>query len=57
MITALISLLIAALILYVVWYVVGLFLSGVPHQIIGIILGLILLMYGLKVFGFTPIGL
>lgn len=48
MITTLIYLLIAALILYIIWYLVGLFISGTPHKIIGLILGLILLLYALR---------
>lgn len=50
MIAALIYLLVAALILYVVWYLVGLFVTGTPHKIIDIILGLILLLYALTLF-------
>lgn len=50
MITALITLLIVALVLLVIYFVVGMFITGRPLQIIGIILGLILLLYGLKLF-------
>jgi len=51
MISAIITLLILALILYLVWYVIGMFIKGQPHQIIGIILGLILLLYALNLLG------
>ncbi|MEP6671706.1 MAG: hypothetical protein ABJF10_21275 [Chthoniobacter sp.] len=51
MITSLISLLLCALVLYLIWWVVGLFISdGTIMKIIGIILGLVLLIYGLRVF-------
>lgn len=52
MITALITLLIVALVAWVVWkYVLGAFISdGQVMNIIGIILGLALLMYALKLF-------
>ena len=52
MITALITLLIVALILYLIWYICGMFIKGQPHQIIGIILGLIFLLYALQTLGF-----
>lgn len=51
MITILITLLIVALILYLIWYVCGMFIKGQPHQIIGIILGLIFLLYALNSLG------
>lgn len=51
MIQSLIVLLIIALILYLIWWIVGKFITGTPHQIIGIVLGLILLLYALKLFG------
>lgn len=51
MITTLITLLIIALILYLIWYVCGMFIKGQPHQIIGIILGLIFLLYALNALG------
>lgn len=56
MITSLIMLLIIALVLYLVWYLVGLFITGTPHQVIGIILGLVLLLYALKLFGILNLG-
>ncbi len=51
MITALIYLLIAALVLWIVYFLVGKFIQGTPLQIVGIILGLILLLYALNLFG------
>jgi hypothetical protein len=51
MIATLLTLLIIALILYLVWYICGLFIKGQPHQIIGIILGLIFLLYALQMLG------
>lgn len=51
MITSLITLLIVALVLYVIWYLASLFIKdGTIMKIIGIILGLVLLLYGLKLF-------
>jgi len=44
-------LLIVALILWLVWYIVGMFLPGKPHQIIGIVLGLIFLLYAMQALG------
>ncbi len=57
MIQSLIILLILALVLYLVWWLVGKFMSGTPHQIVGIILGLILLLYALRLFGLLNLGL
>lgn len=51
MITSLITLLIVALVLCIVWYVVGIFIKdGTIMRIIGIIMGLVLLLYGLRLF-------
>lgn len=50
MITSLITLLIVALVLLVIYFVVGMFITGKPLQVIGIILGLVLLLYALKLF-------
>lgn len=50
MITTLITLLIVGLILYVIYYVVGMFIKGQPLKIIGIILGLVFLLYALRAF-------
>lgn len=55
MITTLISLLIAGLILYVIYYIVGMFIKGQPLKIIGIILGLIFLLYALRAFNFVSL--
>ena len=55
MITILISLLITGLVLYVIYYVVGMFIKGQPLKIIGIILGLIFLLYALRSFGLVAI--
>lgn len=49
--TTLITLLILGLVLYLVWYAVGLAITGRPHQIIGVILALIFLIYALHLFG------
>lgn len=52
MITALITLLVAALVLWIIWYIVGLFIKdGTIMRIIGIVLGLLLLLYALRLFG------
>jgi len=51
LISTIITLLILALILYLVWYVCGMFIKGQPHQIIGIILGLVFLLYALSALG------
>jgi uncharacterized membrane protein len=51
MLTSLISLLIVALVLWIIYFIVGKFIQGTPLQIVGIILGLILLLYGLRIFG------
>jgi hypothetical protein len=55
MITTLISLLLAGLVLYVVYYIVGMFIKGQPLKIIGIILGLIFLLYALRALHFVAI--
>jgi hypothetical protein len=57
MITALITLLIVALVMFLVWWIIGKFITGTPHQIIGIILGLILLLYALRLFNVALPGL
>ena len=51
MIATLITLLIVALILYVIWFIAGMFIKGQAHQIIGLILGLIFLLYALQQIG------
>ena len=55
MITTLITLLIAGLVLYVIYYIVGMFIKGQPLKIIGIILGLVFLLYALRAFHFVNI--
>ena len=55
MITTLITLLIAGLVLYVIYYIVGMFIKGQPLKIIGIILGLVFLLYALRAFGIATI--
>lgn len=50
-VASLISLLVIALVLVVVYYVVGMFITGKPLQIIGLILGLVFLLYALRSFG------
>ena len=55
MITTLITLLIAGLVLYVIYYVAGVFIKGQPLKIIGIILGLVFLLYALRAFHIVSI--
>lgn len=55
MISSLITLLIAGLVLYVIYYVVGMFIKGQLLNIIGIILGLVFLLYALRAFGVVSI--
>lgn len=55
MISTLISLLIAGLVLYVIYYVVGLFIKGQPLNIIGIVLGLLFLLYAFRAFNVVAI--
>ena len=43
----LIALLFAALILFIIWYIVGRFMKGPAHRILGIVLALIFLFYAL----------
>jgi amino acid transporter len=54
MLQTLIILLIMALVLYLVFFVCGKFITGTPLQIIGIILGLIWLLYALNALGLFP---
>lgn len=51
MLEALITLLILGLVLYLIWWFVGKFITGFPYQVIGIILGLIWLIWALKTLG------
>jgi len=55
MITTLVYLLIAGLVLYLIYYVVGMFIKGQPLKIIGIILGLVFLLYALRAFHIVAI--
>lgn len=55
MIAALITFLIVALIAYLVWWIIGKFVSGTPHQIIGIVIALVLLLYALRLFGVVDV--
>jgi hypothetical protein len=55
MITTLISLLIAGLVLCVIYYVVGMFIKGQLLNIIGIVLGLLFLLYALRAFNIVAI--
>lgn len=48
MLTSIITLLIAGLVLYLVYIIVGKFMSGTPLKIVGIILGLVFLLYALR---------
>lgn len=50
-VTTLIMFLVVALVAFVVWWIIGSFITGKPHQIIGVIFGLILLLYALRLFG------
>lgn len=51
MISSLITLLVVALVAVVVWIVVGTFISdGRIMKLIGLILGLLVLLYGLRLF-------
>ena len=54
MIQTLIVLLVMALVLYLIWFVAGKFIQGTPLQIIGIILGLVWLLYALSALGLVP---
>jgi hypothetical protein len=54
MIQTLIVLLVMALVLYLIWFVAGKFIQGTPLQIIGIILGLVWLLYALQALGLVP---
>ena len=50
MLTSLLTLLIVALVLCIIYYVVGMFIQGRILQIVGIIMGVILLLYALQLF-------
>jgi len=55
MITQLITLLILALVLVVIYKVLERFIQGTPLMIIGLIFGLLLLVYALKLFGLVAL--
>jgi hypothetical protein len=55
MLSSLISLLVAGLVLYIIYFVVGMFIKGRPLNIIGIILGLVFLLYALRAFNVVAI--
>jgi hypothetical protein len=55
MLTSLITLLIVGLVLLVIYMVVGWFIQGRILQIIGIILGLVFLIYALKMFNLVSL--
>lgn len=46
-----IAILVVFLVLFLIYWAVGKFITGLPHQIIGIILGVIFLVYALKRLG------
>jgi hypothetical protein len=48
MITTLISILIAALVFYLIYYVARMFIQGRPLKIVGLILGLMFILYALR---------
>lgn len=48
MLTPIVSILLTGLVLYVIYYVVGMFIKGQPLNIIGIILGVMFLIYALR---------
>lgn len=50
MITTLVSLLIVALVLYVIYYIAGRFIDGRAYRVVGLILGLVFLLYALRAF-------
>ena len=56
MLQTLLILLIMALVLYLIFFVAGKFITGTPLQIIGIILGLIWIIYALNALGLFPAG-
>lgn len=47
----LLSVLVVFLILFIIYWCVGKFVSGVPYTVIGIILGIIFLIYALRSLG------
>ena len=58
MIEALITILVVALLLFLIYYIVGMFMGGRPLQIVGIILGLLFLLYAIRMLRIlTVVGL
>jgi len=55
MISSLVSVLLVALIAWVLWYIIGQFITGPPHQIIGMVIGLLVLLYALQLFGLVDL--
>ncbi len=55
MLSILISILVAGLILYVIYYVAQMFIKGQPLNLVGIILGLIFVVYALRAAHFISI--
>ena len=55
MLTTLLTLLIVGLVLVVIYYVAGMFLGGNILNIVGIILGLVFLIYALKAFNLVAL--
>lgn len=56
MISTLITLLIVVLIGLIVWYVISLFIVDTRiRQVISLIIGLVILLYSLKLFGITSL--
>lgn len=51
MFTTLLSILLAGLILFVIYYIAGKFMVGQPLNIVGIILGIIFVVYALRTSG------
>jgi hypothetical protein len=48
MIPTLISILIAGLILYVIYYIAQMFIKGQPLKVVGLVLGLVFVLYALR---------
>jgi hypothetical protein len=48
---AIIAILVVFLILFIIYWCVGKFITGVPHQVIGVILGIVFLIYALQRLG------
>ena len=55
MIVTLLSILVAGLVLYVIYYVARMFIKGQPLNIVGLILGLIFVVYALRTAHLVPV--